>query len=56
MNEAKSHIASGRVEPLVMLRCAACGKEKPSTEMKVCMHHQMHRYVCDLKCMWDFYA
>ena len=36
-------------------RCAACGKENPVSEMKVCMHHQMHRYVCDSKCMTDFY-
>lgn len=34
-------------------RCAACGKENPVSEMKVCMHHQMHRYVCDSKCMSD---
>lgn len=36
-------------------RCAACGKKNPASEMKVCMHHQMHRYVCDSKCMTDFY-
>ncbi|WP_010486843.1 hypothetical protein [Pseudomonas sp. S9] len=36
-------------------RCAACGKEKPVIEMKVCMHNQMHQYVCDSKCMSDFY-
>lgn len=36
-------------------RCAACGKENPVSEMKVCMHQQMHRYVCDSKCMTDFY-
>ena len=36
-------------------RCAACGKENPVSEMKVCMQHQMHRYVCDSKCMTDFY-
>ena len=23
--------------------------------MKTCMHNQMHRYVCDTKCMNDFY-
>tara|TARA_Y100000780_G_scaffold182463_1_gene168487 strand:- start:3074 stop:3313 length:240 start_codon:yes stop_codon:yes gene_type:complete len=23
--------------------------------MKTCMHNQMHRYVCDAKCMNDFY-
>lgn len=38
-----------------MKRCAACGKENLVSEMKVCMHHQMHRYVCDSKCMTDFY-
>lgn len=36
-------------------RCAACGKENPVSEMKTCMHNQMHRYVCDMKCMDDFY-
>ena len=36
-------------------RCAACGKENPVSEMEVCMHLQMHRYVCDSKCMTDFY-
>ena len=36
-------------------RCAACGTEKPVSEMKTCMHAQMHRYVCDMKCMNDFY-
>src|SRR5690606_19708334 len=34
---------------------AACGNEKPVSEMETCMHAQMHRYVCDLKCMIDFY-
>ena len=38
-----------------MKRCAACGKEKPVSTMKTCMHAQMHRYVCDSKCMHDFY-
>ena len=38
-----------------MNRCAACGKEKPVGEMEICMHAQMHRYVCDSKCMHDFY-
>lgn len=36
-------------------RCAACGKENHVAEMKTCMHNQMHRYVCDMKCMDDFY-
>ena len=36
-------------------RCSACGKEKPVAEMKTCMHNQMHSYVCDMKCMDDFY-
>lgn len=36
-------------------RCAACGEERPVSEMKTCMHNQMHRYVCDSKCMHDFY-
>jgi hypothetical protein len=36
-------------------RCAACRKEKRVSEMKVCMHNQMHRYVCDSTCMNDFY-
>lgn len=36
-------------------RCAACGKESPVSEMEICMHNQMHQYVCDSKCMRDFY-
>ena len=36
-------------------RCAACRTEKPVSEMKVCMHAEMHNYVCDSKCMNDFY-
>lgn len=36
-------------------RCAACRKERPVSDMKTCMHNQMHRYVCDSKCMHDFY-
>ncbi|WP_165677428.1 hypothetical protein [Metapseudomonas otitidis] len=39
----------------VKKRCAACRKEKPVSEMKVCMHAEMHYYVCDSKCMHDFY-
>ena len=38
-----------------LTKCAACRKEKPVSEMKTCMHNQMHRYVCDAKCMHDFY-
>lgn len=36
-------------------RCAACRAEKPVSQMKTCMHNQMHNYVCDSKCMDDFY-
>jgi len=36
-------------------RCSACGTKKPVSEMKTCMHAQMHRYVCNTKCMNDFY-
>jgi len=36
-------------------QCAACGNAQPVSEMKICMHNQMHRYVCDSKCMNDFY-
>jgi len=36
-------------------RCAACGTEKPVSEMETCMHAQMHRYVCDMKFMNAFY-
>lgn len=39
----------------VIKRCVACRKEKPVSQMKVCMHAQMHNYVCDSKCMNDFY-
>ena len=44
------------VQRCVMRKCAACGKEKPSHKMDVCMHNQMHNYVCDSKCMTKFYA
>ena len=37
-------------------KCAACRTEKPVSKMKVCMHAEMHRYVCDSKCMADFYS
>ncbi|MDH1234442.1 hypothetical protein [Stutzerimonas stutzeri] len=37
-------------------KCSACGKKKAVSEMKTCMHNQMHRYVCDTKCMNDFYS
>jgi hypothetical protein len=37
-------------------RCAACRKEKPVSEMKTCMRAEMHHYVCDSKCMHDFYS
>lgn len=36
-------------------RCAACGKQSPVSTMKTCMHAEMHNYVCDSKCMNDFY-
>lgn len=36
-------------------KCAACRKESNFSDMKVCMHNQMHYYVCDSKCMDDFY-
>jgi hypothetical protein len=36
-------------------KCASCRKEKPVENMETCMHAQMHRYVCDSKCMSDFY-
>lgn len=40
-----------------IVRCAACGKTKTFNEMKVCMDsRQMHRYVCDSKCMVAFYS
>ena len=43
-------------ECLEMSKCAACGKEKPWKEMLVCMdYRQMHRYVCNSKCMKAFY-
>jgi hypothetical protein len=44
------------VERVVMRKCAACGAEKPVKEMKTCMQNQMHRYVCDSKCMVEFYT
>ena len=36
--------------------CASCGKERSIHTMKVCMDsRQMHRYVCDQRCMIEFY-
>lgn len=35
-------------------KCACCGNEIKNEPIKI-MHHQMHRYVCSEKCMWDFY-
>lgn len=44
-------------ERVVMRKCAACGQERPLAEMKTCMDSRpMHRYVCDTKCMIQFYA
>jgi len=41
----------------VRRKCAACGTEKPLVDMKVCMDSlSMRRYVCDSKCMIEFYA
>lgn len=41
---------------LVICRCAACGKDIEQSQADVCMDsRQMHRYVCDSKCMSDFY-
>lgn len=37
-------------------KCAYCRKEKPLSEMKVCMDAGLHRYVCDSKCMTNFYT
>jgi len=48
---------SGQADQIVIRKCATCGKESPALDMKTCMdHRQMHRYVCDSKCMMDFYA
>lgn len=38
-------------------RCAACGTSRKVSEMLTCMDSRpMHRYVCNTKCMKDFYA
>lgn len=40
-------------------KCANCGKEidlDDKSSFKTCMHNQMHRYVCDSKCMMEFYG
>ncbi len=40
----------------ILQKCANCGKEKSAKELSVCMdYRQMHRYVCDSKCMAQFY-
>lgn len=38
-------------------QCACCGKDMDmdKKEFITIMHHQMHRYVCSQKCMYDFY-
>lgn len=39
-------------------KCANCGKEMDMNDpgqFQTIMHHQMHRYVCSRKCMYDFY-
>jgi len=35
--------------------CVTCGKVKAIKTMKTCMHNGMHGYVCNSKCMVDFY-
>lgn len=40
-------------------KCANCGKAidlDDKSSFKTCMHNQMHRYVCDSKCMMEFYG
>jgi hypothetical protein len=43
-------------EDITLKPCASCGAKKQVDLMKTCMHAQMHRYVCDTKCMNEFYA
>lgn len=43
------------VKAATLKSCACCGKRNDVHEMKVCMHAQMHRYVCDNVCMNKFY-
>ena len=40
---------------IVLKNCACCGAKKDVSKMLVCMHAQMHRYVCDMTCMNMFY-
>ena len=47
---------SNPLEHVVMCKCANCRKEIAQATAKVCMHAQMHRYVCDTKCMNEFYT
>lgn len=40
-------------------KCANCSKDinvDNSSSFKICMHNQMHSYVCDSKCMIEFYG
>lgn len=47
---------SGHVEPVVMCKCASCRKEIVQHRALVCMQNQMHRYVCNTKCMNELYT
>lgn len=40
-------------------KCANCGGDidlDDKSSFKTCMHNQIHRYVCDSKCMKEFYG
>ncbi len=48
------------IKPIKALKKCAntkCRKERPISEMSVCMDSRpIERYVCDLKCMKEFYS
>ena len=47
---------SNPVEAVIMCKCANCRKEIAQATATICMHAQMHRYVCNTKCMNEFYT
>lgn len=57
MPEAVDHVntKSNEDSEFEMVYCASCGKPNETFKMKVTMQAQMHRYVCNEKCMSDLY-
>jgi hypothetical protein len=57
LNKKPEADASPPLKRIVMRNCATCGREGDVSKMQTCIDwRQMHRYVCDAKCMKKFYA